>query len=206
VARAVPRNSVELRAKARVATIRALAVRAVTRNSPEVRVATIRALAVRAVTRNCPEVRVAPIRARSAFLAKVIGFAAVTSPKSTSCPTPMVACLGDFPAETFSRLTGQSPPTRSSLAGHKALAHASTFRTLMAANGSFARAEVAPALELRRVRLQVPNDASCARYSWAPQPVARNGTFFLYVGQNASGVGVAKSTSPTSGFKDAASG
>jgi len=178
VARAVPRNSVELRAKARVATIRALAVRAVTRNSPEVRVATIRALAVRAVTRNCPEVRVAPIRARSAFLAKVIGFAAVTSPKSTSCPTPMVACLGDFPAETFSRLTGQSPPTRSSLAGHKALAHASTFRTLMAANGSSARAEVAPALELQRVRLQVPNDASWARYSWAPQPVARNGTFF----------------------------
>jgi arabinoxylan arabinofuranohydrolase len=50
---------------------------------------------------------------------------------------------------------------------------------------------------------QVPADASWANYSWAPQPIERSGTIFLYFGNNASGVGVATSTDPTGGFKDA---
>ncbi len=50
---------------------------------------------------------------------------------------------------------------------------------------------------------QVPADASWAQYSWAPQPVESNGTIFLYFGNNANGIGVASSTSPTGEFKDA---
>ncbi len=53
------------------------------------------------------------------------------------------------------------------------------------------------------VVFQVPADASWASYSWAPQPIASNGTIFLYFGNNASGVGVASSTTPTGEFKDA---
>jgi len=169
VALAVPSNSLEQRAKVRVATIRVLVVMAARRNSLEVRVATIRVLVVVAARRNSLEVRVATIRAvvalaarrnslevrvattrvRSVFPAKAIGFAAATSRKSTSCPRLMVACSVDCPAQTLSRLTGRSPPMRSSLAGRKAQAHAFALRTRMAASGSFARAEVAPALELR---------------------------------------------------------
>ncbi len=53
------------------------------------------------------------------------------------------------------------------------------------------------------VVFQVPADASWANNSWAPQQIARNGTIYLYFGNNANGVGVASSTSPTGGFKDA---
>ncbi len=50
---------------------------------------------------------------------------------------------------------------------------------------------------------QVPAGASWAQNSWAPQPIARNGTIYLYFGNSGSGVGVASSTNPTGGFKDA---
>jgi len=50
---------------------------------------------------------------------------------------------------------------------------------------------------------QVPANASWAQNSWAPQPITRDGTIYLYFGNSASGVGVASSTNPTSGFKDA---
>jgi arabinoxylan arabinofuranohydrolase len=50
---------------------------------------------------------------------------------------------------------------------------------------------------------QVPADASWAGNSWAPQPVARDGTVYLYFGNSASGVGVATSTTPTGRFDDA---
>jgi arabinoxylan arabinofuranohydrolase len=53
---------------------------------------------------------------------------------------------------------------------------------------------------------QVPADASWANYSWAPQPIARDGKIFLYFGNNASGVGVASSTNPAGAFKDAKGG
>jgi arabinoxylan arabinofuranohydrolase len=56
------------------------------------------------------------------------------------------------------------------------------------------------------VVFQVPADASWAQNSWAPQPIARNGRIFLYFGNSGSGVGVASSTSPTGGFKDAKGG
>jgi len=92
VALAVPSNSLEQRAKVRVATIRVLVVMAARRNSLEVRVATIRVLVVVAARRNSLEVRVATTRVRSVFPAKAIGFAAATSRKSTSCPRPMAAC------------------------------------------------------------------------------------------------------------------
>ncbi len=49
---------------------------------------------------------------------------------------------------------------------------------------------------------QVPADASWAQYSWAPQPIERNGTIYLYFGNNANGVGVATSTDPVGVFKD----
>jgi arabinoxylan arabinofuranohydrolase len=52
------------------------------------------------------------------------------------------------------------------------------------------------------VVFQVPADASWAQYSWAPQPIARNGTIYLYFGNNANGVGVATSTDPAGTFKD----
>lgn len=50
---------------------------------------------------------------------------------------------------------------------------------------------------------QVPANAAWAGNSWAPQAIARDGTIFLYFGNSGSGVGVASSTSPTGGFKDA---
>jgi len=53
---------------------------------------------------------------------------------------------------------------------------------------------------------QVPSNASWAQNSWAPQPIARDGTIYLYFGNSASGVGVASSTNPTGGFKDAKGG
>ncbi len=49
----------------------------------------------------------------------------------------------------------------------------------------------------------VPNDCSWANYSWAPSVVYRNGYFWMYFGNNAGSVGVAKSSSPTGPFKDA---
>ncbi len=49
---------------------------------------------------------------------------------------------------------------------------------------------------------QVPANASWAQNSWAPQPIVRDGTIYLYFGNSGSGVGVATSTNPISGFKD----
>jgi arabinoxylan arabinofuranohydrolase len=49
----------------------------------------------------------------------------------------------------------------------------------------------------------VPANASWANNSWAPQPIERNGTIYLYFGNSGSGVGVASSKDPTGGFKDA---
>jgi arabinoxylan arabinofuranohydrolase len=51
--------------------------------------------------------------------------------------------------------------------------------------------------------LRVPADASWAGYAWAPYAVERNGKIFLYFGNNANGIGVASSTTPTGRFKDA---
>jgi arabinoxylan arabinofuranohydrolase len=53
---------------------------------------------------------------------------------------------------------------------------------------------------------RVPTNASWANYAWAPAAVARNGKIYLYFGNNASGVGVASSTSPTGTFSDAKGG
>lgn len=53
---------------------------------------------------------------------------------------------------------------------------------------------------------RVPANASWANYSWAPAAIARNGKIYLYFGNNASGVGVASSTSPTGPFTDAKGG
>jgi arabinoxylan arabinofuranohydrolase len=53
---------------------------------------------------------------------------------------------------------------------------------------------------------QVPADASWAQNSWAPQPIERDGTIYLYFGNSASGVGVASSTDPLGEFKDAKGG
>jgi arabinoxylan arabinofuranohydrolase len=50
---------------------------------------------------------------------------------------------------------------------------------------------------------QVPQDASWATNSWAPQPITRDGTIFLYFGNSASGIGVASSETPTGHFSDA---
>jgi len=50
---------------------------------------------------------------------------------------------------------------------------------------------------------QVPEGASWAQNSWAPQPIAREGTIYLYFGNSASGVGVATSTNPIGKFADA---
>lgn len=49
---------------------------------------------------------------------------------------------------------------------------------------------------------KVPS-GSWAKYSWAPVVVERNGKFFMYFGNNASGIGVAVSDSPVGPFKDA---
>lgn len=53
---------------------------------------------------------------------------------------------------------------------------------------------------------QVPADASWANNSWAPQPITRDGKIYLYFGNSASGVGVASSSNPIGGFKDAKGG
>ncbi len=52
----------------------------------------------------------------------------------------------------------------------------------------------------------VPTNASWATNSWAPQPIVRDGTIFLYFGNSGNGVGVASSKDPTGGFKDAKGG
>jgi arabinoxylan arabinofuranohydrolase len=49
---------------------------------------------------------------------------------------------------------------------------------------------------------QVPQDASWAHDSWAPYPLERDGTIYMYFGNNANGIGVATSKSPTGPFKD----
>ena len=49
----------------------------------------------------------------------------------------------------------------------------------------------------------VPDQATWARHSWAPAVIHRNGEFFLYFSNNASGIGVAKSRSPVGPFYDA---
>ncbi|HEX5098073.1 MAG TPA: glycoside hydrolase family 43 protein [Polyangiaceae bacterium] len=49
---------------------------------------------------------------------------------------------------------------------------------------------------------QVPQNASWANYSWAPYPLERDGTIYLYFGNNANGVGVATSKDPVGPFKD----
>src|SRR5882672_3099708 len=51
--------------------------------------------------------------------------------------------------------------------------------------------------------LQVPRDVSWATYSWAPSVITNNGLFYLYFGNNATGIGVATSSVPTGPFKDA---
>ena len=51
--------------------------------------------------------------------------------------------------------------------------------------------------------LRVPRDAAWANFSWAPALASRNGKIFLYFGNNANGIGVATSTSPTGPFVDA---
>lgn len=56
------------------------------------------------------------------------------------------------------------------------------------------------------VVFQVPTNASWANNSWAPQPIARDGTIYLFFGNSGSGIGVASSTNPTGGFKDAKGG
>jgi len=53
------------------------------------------------------------------------------------------------------------------------------------------------------VVFQVPQDASWATYSWAPSVRYRNGLFYLYFGNNTSGIGVATNASPTGPFVDA---
>ena len=50
---------------------------------------------------------------------------------------------------------------------------------------------------------RVPMNAAWAGNSWAPAAVERGGNIYLYFGNNASGVGVASSTSPTGPFTDA---
>lgn len=54
--------------------------------------------------------------------------------------------------------------------------------------------------------LRVPAGASWATHTWAPAAIERNGMFYLYFSNNASGIGVATSTSPTGPFTDAVGG
>jgi len=49
---------------------------------------------------------------------------------------------------------------------------------------------------------RVPTNASWASFSWAPAMVERGGTIYLYFGNNANGIGVATSTTPTGPFTD----
>ncbi|WP_437537148.1 glycoside hydrolase family 43 protein [Sorangium sp. So ce726] len=51
--------------------------------------------------------------------------------------------------------------------------------------------------------LRVPSAASWATFAWAPAVVERNGTIYVYFGNNANGIGVASSNSPIGPFKDA---
>lgn len=53
---------------------------------------------------------------------------------------------------------------------------------------------------------EVPANASWAQNSWAPQPIERDGKIILFFGNSGSGIGVASSTNPTGGFKDAKGG
>ena len=50
---------------------------------------------------------------------------------------------------------------------------------------------------------RVPTNAAWANDAWAPAAVERNGKIYLYFGNNAGGVGVAASTSPSTAFSDA---
>jgi arabinoxylan arabinofuranohydrolase len=50
--------------------------------------------------------------------------------------------------------------------------------------------------------LRVPTGAPWASMSWAPAMIERNGTIFMYFGNNANGIGVVSSTSPTGPFED----
>jgi arabinoxylan arabinofuranohydrolase len=49
---------------------------------------------------------------------------------------------------------------------------------------------------------QVPRDATWAGLSWAPSAAERDGTFYLYFGNGANGIGVASADSPTGPFTD----
>lgn len=49
---------------------------------------------------------------------------------------------------------------------------------------------------------RVPANAAWANDSWAPAAVERNGNVYLYFGNNATGVGVVSSTSPSGPFSD----
>ncbi|WP_441286938.1 glycoside hydrolase family 43 protein [Sorangium sp. KYC3313] len=51
--------------------------------------------------------------------------------------------------------------------------------------------------------IRVPRDASWAANTWAPSLVERNGNIYMYFANNGSGIGVAKSDSPTGPFRDA---
>jgi arabinoxylan arabinofuranohydrolase len=53
---------------------------------------------------------------------------------------------------------------------------------------------------------RVPANAGWANDSWAPAAIERNGLVYLYFGNNANGVGVASSSSPSGGFSDAKGG
>ncbi|WP_437738310.1 glycoside hydrolase family 43 protein [Sorangium sp. So ce1335] len=50
--------------------------------------------------------------------------------------------------------------------------------------------------------MRVPRDVSWASNSWAPAMVERDGTIYMYFGNNGSGIGVASSDSPTGPFTD----
>jgi arabinoxylan arabinofuranohydrolase len=54
--------------------------------------------------------------------------------------------------------------------------------------------------------LRVPADAGWASYSWAPAAIERNGTIYLYFGNNANGIGVASSTTPIGPFRASTTG
>ncbi len=53
------------------------------------------------------------------------------------------------------------------------------------------------------VVFRVPQNASWASFAWAPSVAYRNGLFYLYFGNNTSGIGVATNASPTGPFTDA---
>lgn len=50
--------------------------------------------------------------------------------------------------------------------------------------------------------LRVPRDARWANDSWAPAAIERNGSVYLYFGNNAAGIGVVTSDSPIGPFRD----